>query len=810
MSNATAIPRTLRVAALTAMVITALTATLGAAPVRAGSSVEMQLRPLLGGRYEVGGWAAIAVTLVNDGEPTEGNLTAETDGGTVLRFVEMPAGSRKVVMLYVQPEAFQRRVTVRYQEPNGTLEAEAEVRAFEQAGTQIAIVGDGTGVLGAHVNAAIDESGSQPISIAPGDIPERPEPLDGISSLVWAADSSSLTESQRLSITSWVARGGQLIVVGGADWQARTAAFGDVLPLTGVTSLDGLAQASLAEWTGAAGTPPSATVASGEPTEEARTLVTADDGTVLLSMRPVGAGRVIFIGADVASEPFRAWDGGARLWGRLLPSTLDLQEFFGGFPVEQEAMNSMNQALGNLPSLDVPPAELLLGVIVGYILLIGPLSYVVLRRVDRREAAWITAPLLVVLFTACSYGIGNAMKGTDLVVNQIALIRSSEVGGAALVESYAGIFSPQRASYDVRVDADALVAPVPTISFDGRPSRGDEVSVEQGNPARLRDLAVGVFGFKAVRADTVVDYEPSLTVSWRQEDDDIVGTVTNVGDSPITDVAYVSTSAGELIGDLAPGASADFEPPGPNFNGSPASDQVYGFGGFDPSADAAERAVATRRQVIDALVGYAHFMPGVDLGDTNRGPFIIGWRDGDGPVPVIVEDLTAQRYAQSVEIISVSPPLPTGEVRIPPAEMSVTIATEGDASSAGPGMISVGDGSATFAITLPLEAADMEVTELEIIIGPDPMMVLGDQGGFMGPGFWPPGLVAEIRDQRTGDWELLGELSQESSFEIDDPGRMVATGGRIEVRVSGDEAIDPNFGMPGVFVGAEVRGVIGE
>ena len=98
-----------------------------ALPARAASAIQIEARALVGGRYEVGGWMAISVTLVNDGEPTEGTLAAETDSGVVQRFVEMPAGARKVVMLYLQPEAFQRRVTVRYEEPNGSVQAEVEI-----------------------------------------------------------------------------------------------------------------------------------------------------------------------------------------------------------------------------------------------------------------------------------------------------------------------------------------------------------------------------------------------------------------------------------------------------------------------------------------------------------------------------------------------------------------------------------------------------------------------------------------------------------------------------------------------------------
>ena len=47
---------------------------------------------MLDGRYAVGGWAAIAVTLVNDGEPTEGYLAAETRSGVMRRFVNLDEG----------------------------------------------------------------------------------------------------------------------------------------------------------------------------------------------------------------------------------------------------------------------------------------------------------------------------------------------------------------------------------------------------------------------------------------------------------------------------------------------------------------------------------------------------------------------------------------------------------------------------------------------------------------------------------------------------------------------------------------------
>lgn len=786
---------------LLAVLLTALAATPG--PVAAASAVQLEARVLVGGRFAVGGWAAVSVTLVNPGEPTEGYIVSTTEAGTVRRFVEMPAGARKAVTLYVQPEPFQRRVEVRFEEPSGTVATTADVRVLETSSRQAAIVGDGAGALRPQLATGVDGASSEPIPLGPADMPERPEPLAGIDSIVWAGDSAGLTEGQRRSLERWVADGGQLVVIGGPDWQARTGGFADLLPLEALEARDGIPQVALAEWA-ATDEPPAETdtVSTGTLRDDARALISADDGTIVASMRDEGAGRVVLIGVDLATDTYRGWSGSPRLWSRILPSGAALEGWFG-FPMEEDLKQSISQALGNLPALEVPPAELLLAVIVGYILLIGPISYLVLRRLDRREAAWITAPILVLVFTACSYGIGSAAKGGDVIINQISIVRSTSAGSSATVETYAGIFSPNRATYDLSVDADALVGRLrpPGLEVDASGSVAD-----QGRPSTLRSLAVGVFSFEGISAVGQVDHRPSLEVSWRADGENLVGTATNVGDEPLEDVAFISSSQGEMIGDLGPGESADFTLARVNFNGSSASEQVYGFGGFENQTDE-QRRILVRRQVIDSLVGYGGFGPGVDMAaNTGRGPFVIGWQTGDGPMPVTVDEVEAIRSAVSVEVVSVRPMPPSGEVTISPAQMGIELVeTEGNASSVGPGMASVSNGSATFSISLPLDAAGMQVTELEILAGPDPGMVIGEQGGF--GGFWPVGTMIELRDATTGEWTLLGDLADRSSFEIEDPTAAIGTTGTLTVRVSGPEA-NPNFGETPVFVSARVRGVL--
>jgi hypothetical protein len=395
----------------------------------------------------------------------------------------------------------------------------------------------------------------------------------------------------------------------------------------------------------------------------------------------------------------------------------------------------MQQALNTLPALEVPPAELLLVVIVGYILLIGPVSYLVLRRLDRRELAWVTAPILVLLFTACSYGIGVSLKGSQVIVNQLSVVLSSTSGTAATVQTYAGVFSPTRATFDMLVEADALVAR--TSGLGGRdvvtPTTPSSVTStpEQGDPARLRGLEIPAAGYEFLRADAVVEHEPVLQVSWRSDEGRVIGTVTNTGDVALEDVAFISVSGGEMVGTLEPGASGTFELD-EGLGQSSASDQVYGFGGFD-AGDDERRRIISRRGVIDALVGFGGGLPGgVDLGGTSggRGPFIIGWHDGDGPMPILVENQETQRYAQIAEVVTVQPELGDGEIAIGPLQMGITVETEGDVIPNGPGTVAIIEGTATWGLSLPLTASDMTVTGVEIVFGPEAVTAISDPGGF--------------------------------------------------------------------------------
>ena len=796
--------------AASALLLAALLLTAMPGAVAGADQITIEARTLGGGRFEAGGWAAISISLANNGEPINGFVAIDSEDGTVRRPVDLPAGARKQVSLYVRPPSFGRTVTVRFEDGSGTqlASAEAEVRVLERTSGHVAIVGDGGGNLRPQLIARAAGL-PEPIPMSTLDIPDRPEALRGLEAIIWAADSGSLTEAQRRTLERWIAAGGQLVVIGGPDWQSRTSALAELLPVETIAAVDDAPVAPLFEWIGA--DPPegvtTATLSPGTLRPGAVQLV-GDDGGALFAAISRGAGRVSWLGVDLATAPFRASTAATLLWARLLPDDRLIQQFTGGQPLDEQVSGAMLQALANLPSLEVPPAELLLVVLVGYILLIGPVSYLVLRRLDRRELAWITAPLLVAVFSVGTYGLGASMKGSDIIVNEIAMVRTTPGGTAASVSSFAGVFSPRRASYDLTVRGDALFSGLRNQFVDGEATAPLLYATEQGDPSHLRGLAVSVFGLEAVRAETTIEYTPNLAVDWAFTPGAIQGRVTNQGEATVEDVAVVSPSGGTMVGTLVPGASKAFSLSTRGVGGSAASEQVYGFSSGN-IASAADRRIQARRQTIDALVGYADFFPGRPGGMSagiDRGPFVIGWQVDASPVPIEIDGQRVQRYAQAVEVLSGNPQFGPGEVRVDPAQMiTAMISSAGTVSEPEPGWVNIGEGEAVFQINLPLEATGIVPSEIELVAGSDPSIIFYNQGNMQAT--LPNGYRLSVFDRVAGEWIDVGDLSLRSHFIVEQPARILDRGERILVRVSGS-GLDDEFGSSSVFVGAGVEGVI--
>src|SRR5205823_4888186 len=119
----------------------------------------------------------------------------------------------------------------------------------------------------------------------------------------------------------------------------------------------------------------------------------------------------------------------------------------------------------DLPGLQLPNAWLIGGFLLLYIIIMGPVNFIVLRRLRRTELAWITIPALVVIFSAVAYATALGSKGGEIVAIRANAINTAEGLEQATLAQHFGVYSPRRTTYRFTLDAESTATELNSFGY---------------------------------------------------------------------------------------------------------------------------------------------------------------------------------------------------------------------------------------------------------------------------------------------------------------------------------------------------------
>jgi hypothetical protein len=624
-----------------------------AAPTLAADAPTMTARVLLQGHARLGSWIAIEVHLVNSGPSISGEIRLQggSQGGTrYATAVQLDSPSDKTWILHAQPPSFGQQLEVVLVSGGQTLLRQKVAVTIHDPGQLVVgvIAENPPGIVGNLSLPAVQNQ--QPAVIVPlttADLPTRIEAWSALDRLIWQdVDASTLTTEQLTAMRGWLALGGRLVIVGGTAGIGALGGFpDDLLPFRPTSTVD-VAASSLAS---VLGTPPLGTkdlpAMAGELIR-GRVLATSGD-RVIAAQAVYGSGTVTILGID-PTVGWPAEDGPSRaLWPSLIPAR---SEGSVGMTDDSQIVS----AVSNLPALALPPLGGLLVLLFGYIALIGPINYLVLRRIDRREWAWITMPILIVGFAVGAYAFGSALRGSSIIVNEVGIVRGAPDATEGSASVYLGVFSPTRGTYQVAVPGGALLSsPISGDVFGGTTASLDVI---QGDPSRVRDLSVGFGSLRTIRAESQA-IVPKVHAELALVDGALTGFVRNDSQTTLEKPAVVLGGNVKVLKDLLPGERAEvaLTVTSQNLFGQPLSDRIFGqifFGETGATTETARRD-QTRHLVVDQLTYDPQFGNFGRL--TTDGPVLLAW--GRGPVmDLTVEGQAANRVSNVLYYL----PLPMG------------------------------------------------------------------------------------------------------------------------------------------------------
>jgi hypothetical protein len=788
--------------------------------------ITLEARPAYDGMYRSGSWMPVLITVQNDGTDVVAQVEVGSGNDRTIyaSMLDLPGGARKSVTVYAYMPGFTRRLIIRLTHDGQQL-AQQPVHVTPRSSDAYFIgVVTSDGVQLRLPDQLVSKTPLTTIPLRLQDLPDQVHGLVMFDALVLNdVPTEELRDDQRAVLQEWVARGGQLVLAGGAGAQRTLEGLPELLrpvsyiDLQQVAARDllGLADTDASELTIAHVAPAAVTDQESQPYPLVTSVLNVSapnvNDTPMLLERALGNGVVTFFAASLDASALANWPGQQTFWSEILRQRQMLAPGFGPAGIRSDTFIEGNiaTALTELPALEFPSLSLMGALLLVYVLLIGPATYFVLRIFDRQLLGWAVVPVITVVFAVVAYGLGFAQRGGDVIVNQITWLEPmvTDTGGSGLARarSFAGVFSPSEENYTLDIASPSSASTMPLLRpisllgpWDGNDGVQGGVFVQDDgslSSARVANLEVAQWSMRAVLADTVQEYQ-GLSAQMTMSGTTLIGEIYNGGDQPVDDVAMVQGVQVAWFGRIEPGehrrAELTHKPNsmsgGRFFESSSLGYLLYGekMDQFNrPENGSPPRDLLLRIRLLDALY---------NTGPTTRDahPVLIAWMDA-ASLDVTVPD---QRVAhQQLTLITLTPQLRVAgnSISLDRGWMERRVEQNSDSmcmGSQGLGVNLYNAQSAVMTLSLPRELSMLRANKLSLLTSAD------------GP--WPKEVQIALFDWQAATW--VEQERTGATIAITEPERFLNGTGALRVQIGGQVAPQ---NLPGcMYVDATVEGVL--
>ena len=691
------------------------------------SPISVKVEVGFDGKARIGKWTPVAVQIENQGSDFAGEVHVLGMRDQSVRYVAdivLPQNSRKRLILYVP-----------YLTPTPRLHVElvSGGKAVASLDTRVNLVGETdlfVGVVGQRTGAwnlltTLDLPGDSRevvvASIPPDSFPQRTEVLEAFDFIVLGdADVRALSSEMLDALEGWVAGGGTLVLPGRPQAGANFRGLPEQLRPVEITGSAELENTSALERLGQEPFPATFPLQVSVSRAVSGRVLAQEGEVPLVVLSRFGQGGALFLAFDPAAQPLAGWVGMPRMLRELLFQSLPHSLVLSDQAQRRDSRGTMSQgghysynAMANLPALELPSINLLLGLIAGYIVLAGPVNYLVLRRLRRPGLMWVTIPVLVLLFSGSAYFLAVRAKGTDVQGSAVSVIQESDNTSWAQVRRMVVVVAPGRGDYrvvdsgrDLAASWDGAGGSFGGSGKSGRSSGDSGVKIRNvEDRSELELLRMEQWTMRSHMNYGVQRVEEALSYDLYIDGRRLKGTVTNESPTALKQVLLFTGGQVEDLGALGSGDTANvYIQLAASGSGQPGwreqlLDQVGSSSRSDPNERRQQRHI--RDLAEEALESFYADSPG------GLSHPIVAWTD-EIPMGITVNEVEAAGPSLTLFVKPVTPRI-QGNFALPGGLLlGRVVNVEGQVSGEGSGDLVLSSGSAiTFQFDLPTEVREI-------------------------------------------------------------------------------------------------------
>lgn len=743
----------------------------------------------------IGCWIPVKVSLANDGPDAKVDvkLPVLMENSTIeyVYRVTLARGAKKEIVLAEPVSQMISAVTVELASDGKSLgKARAPLNTSAMTDVFVGVLANdpSTGRYLGAVTLPMGNFRVTPVSLSTTDIPTNSVFLDTFQALIindFAAN--NLEPAQWRALENWVSAGGALFVAGGPSWSKTFGGLPESLrpgQISGVVHAAGLpALESYAGKKLGAGSAP-ALLARLSPAKGSDILIGSADLPVV-TRRTVGSGSLFFVAFDLNLEPFAGWSGSTVLWEKLLGQTGMRQGATGmkggyGYRIPKR-QNQIAWAVRNIDAAQLPPAAAIGGIILLYVLALGPANYLVLKKLDRRHLTWITVPAIAVVFAAIVWALAFKDKGRDLIATSISVVRMAPGSTVARVDTYGSLFAPSRSTFRVNMKGDPVVSSLPYSDGGYQDPQRVVTRVTRGADTSVDLLDMNMWTIRGFLAEQDADIGGTITGELRTQGDHVVGVVRNQTPYDLSDCVVLVGTSYQRIESISAGGQAqvDFQIAASSGYVGSLPSQIYGLnkvspGGMSAPQLPADRSIQRKSQTLDGLIQTSS-LPGPVT--------FFGWTDSSlGLLKSAQQRPAGQQRNMALFTAGLQVSLGQGgELSVPMGLVSGKVIASTGNTGWFPDGFYVGDGQ----LTIQMDATP-EMRKAKVL-------TLGFPTDHNLNVFKAPGLVIEVYDWQNSAWT---KVTPDETVSLSQPAWYVSDSGTVMVRVTNDNRQGVNMRSP--------------
>lgn len=505
-------------------------------PIFAQQSTRVSIDARVGfdNMYTSDTWTPVILTIRGDDQDRTVRvewLINDDQGNRIIwsRDLNLPAQTTKEIHTNIVMPGYARSIVARVQSDDRVL-ASTLVDAQTAPGLLNVVVSDDANLLKGLNGITLPDGTSTVLAVvSPSLLPDTSIALQGIYTL-FIDNPAALSATQHDAIQLWMELGGRVVV---ADNLTGNLAKNSLLTLDYTTPYEVILPSDAPAQLPSGIVVPSVTY----PTSAAPLDVHL--GSHVLWAHPVGRGT--FYQTTVPLNALRDWKGLSWLWSPVLqPAYPDIRSVVGR-PNTYIQNDPLGQSL-NIAALNRPHPVTIFLVVIGYIALVGPITYLVLKRRFTLDWAWVTIPVTAVIITGLLAISGYIMRGSNTLVYTLTIVQQQAQAQHALVSVGTSLYTPFRNTYQARIaNADAIAPTRNNTIIDGLRFQDDK------NAQIALNGDIGsiqyIHAHRMINAPLVVRHDLTSTAST------LNGTITVQG-VDLRDVVVFYGTQGQFIGNV--------------------------------------------------------------------------------------------------------------------------------------------------------------------------------------------------------------------------------------------------------------------